>query len=264
LNRLQKDLEGANIKLASVMSGINGKSSRKVLDGIIEGKTDEMSIREMVDHSVLHKVPAIMEAIDGVVSPIQKKLLRAIISHIDDMTQRIKDMDDIIDGEMGRCERAVKELEQMPGIKQRSAETILAEIGIDMGRFATDAHLASWAGICPGNNQSAGRRKSGKTNKGNKTLKVTLVQCARAAVKKKDSFFHAQYERLAVRRGKNRAIVAVAHSMLIAIYHILKRGVPYKDLGSEYYCQFNTERKIQSYLKKLSAPGWQPPVPAAN
>lgn len=264
INRLQKELEGANIKLSSVMSNINGKTSRKVLEGVIAGKTDEESIREMVDHRVLHKVPEIMEAIDGVVSAVQKKLLKAIISHIDDMTQRIKEMDDIIDDEMHRYDEAIRELEKVPGIAEQSARTILAEIGLDMSRFATAAHLASWAGLCPGNNESAGKRKSGRTNKGNNTLKVTLVQCARSAVKKKDTFFRAQYERLTVRRGANRAAVAVAHSMLIAIYHMLKNGVPYKDLGADYYHQFNTDRKIQSYLDKLNALGWQPSVTAVS
>jgi transposase len=264
INRLQKELEGANIKLSSVMSSINGKTSRKILDGIIAGKTDEESIREMVDQKVLHKVPEIMEAIDGVVSSVQKKLLKAIISHIDDMTQRIKEMDDIIDGEMHRYDEAIKELEKVPGIGKQSAKTILAEIGLDMRRFMTAAHLASWAGLCPGNNESAGKRKSGRTNKGNSTLKVTLVQCARAAVNKKDTFFRAQYERLTVRRGANRAVVAVAHSMLIAIYHILKDGVPYKDLGADYYHQFNKDQKIQACLNKLNALGWQPTVTAVG
>ncbi len=264
INRLQKELEGANIKLSSVMSSINGKTSRKILDGIIAGKTDEESIREMVDQKVLHKVPEIMAAIDGVVSSVQKKLLKAIISHIDDMTHRIKEMDDIIDGEMHRYDEAIKELEKVPGIGKQSAKTILAEIGLDMRRFMTAAHLASWAGLCPGNNESAGKRKSGRTNKGNSTLKVTLVQCARAAVNKKDTFFRAQYERLTVRRGANRAVVAVAHSMLIAIYHILKDGVPYKDLGADYYHQFNKDQKIQACLNKLNALGWRPTVTAVG
>jgi transposase len=180
------------------------------------------------------------------------------------MTQRIKDMDDLIDGEMHRFDEAIAELDKIPGIGEQSAQTIIAEIGVDMSRFPTAAHLASWAGLSPGNNESAGKRKSGRTCKGNPTLKVTMIQCARAAVREKDTFFRAQYDRLTVKRGANRAAVAVAHSMLIAIYYVLKRGVSYKDLGADYYHQFNTEKKIQACLNKLKALGWEPTVTVAG
>ena len=129
-----------------------------------------------------------------------------------------------------------------------------------MGRFPTDAHLASWAGLCPGNNESAKKRRSGKTTKGNKLLRTTLVVCAHAAVKVKSSYFYAQFKRISAHRGKKRAYVAVAHSMLIAIYHILKDGIEFEDLGSEYYNQFNKERKINAYLKKLKNLGWELPT----
>lgn len=129
-----------------------------------------------------------------------------------------------------------------------------------MSRFPTDAHLSSWAGLCPGNNESAGKRKSGKTRKGNALLRTTLVVCAHSAVKHKRSYFSAQFQRISTHRGKKRAYVAVAHSMLIAIYHILKDGIPFHDLGANYYNQFNKERKINAYLKKLKALGWDAPV----
>jgi transposase len=145
-------------------------------------------------------------------------------------------------------------IDAIPGIGQNSAQQIVAEIGHDMSRFPTAAHLCNWAGICPGNNVSAGKTKNGKTNHANKTLKTTLVQCAQAAKKNKNSFFCAQYKRLVVRRGKNRATVAVAHSMLIAIYHVLK-GNEFSDLGSEYYTQFNRNKKINSHLQQLSKLG---------
>lgn len=191
INRMQKMLEGANIKLSSVVSNINGKSSRNILEGLIQGHTDEAYLLKAVDHSMLHKMPQIIEAIDGVVTPVQKKLIKAVIYHIDDMTLRIKEMDDIIDDEMKKYEECIKEIEKMPGLGRQSAQTILAEIGIDMSRFPSAAHIASWAGLCPGNNESAGKRKSGRTTKGNETLKTTLIQCARAAVRKKDTFFRA-------------------------------------------------------------------------
>jgi transposase len=210
-----------------------------------------------------NKKAEILQAMQGVVSKVQKKLILAILDHIDDMTRRINDIDNIINGEMKAYEEAIKALDEIPGVGERAAQVILAEIGLDMSRFPTAAHLASWAGVSPGNNESAGKRKSGRTCKGNKTLKTTLVQCARAAVKKKGSFFKAQYERITVRRGANRAALAVAHSMLIAIWNMLKRKQPYIDLGSNFYNQFNPEKKINSYLKKLAELGWQPPIPTA-
>ena len=146
-------------------------------------------------------------------------------------------------------------LQTIPGIGQISAQQIIAEIGHDMSRFPTAAHLCNWAGICPGNNKSAGRQKSGRINYANKTLKATLVQCAQAVKKNKKSFFSAQYQRLVVRRGNNWATVAVAHSLLIAIYHVVLQGAEFRDLGSTYYTRFNREKEINSYLKQLEKLG---------
>lgn len=151
-------------------------------------------------------------------------------------------------------------IKEVTGIGTTSAQAIIAVIGTDMNRFPTDAHLSSWAGLCPGNNESAGKRKSGKTRKGNALLRSMLVVCAHSAVKCKNSYFYAQFQRIRTHRGNKRAYVAVAHSMLIAIYHILKDGVAFKDLGADYYNQFNKERKINSYLKKLKALGWEIPI----
>ena len=159
---------------------------------------------------------------------------------------------------MDEYEAAIAALCDIPGIARRSAEVILAEIGLDMSRFPSAAHLCSWAGVCPGNCHSAGRGKHGKTTKGNKPLKTILTQCAKSARSVKGSYFSAQYQRIAARRGKNRATLAVAHSMLIAIYHMLKNSVPFRDLGSDYYDSFNRDRKIHSYLKRLKALGWEP------
>ena len=144
----------------------------------------------------------------------------------------------------------------MPGIGKRTSEIILAEIGQDMSRFPTAGHIASWAGLCPGNNESAGKRRSGKTRKGNKILKSTLVECAQSAVQHKNSFFYAQYQRISMRRGKKRALLAVAHSMLIAIYHMLKEDIEYNELGADFYNKFNREKKANSYLKKLKELGY--------
>lgn len=258
INRLQKMLEGANIKLASFASNINGKSSRNVLDALLAGKKlDEEQLKELLHGSMHKKIPEIMAAIDGILTPMQKQLIRNIIDHIDDMSKRIEDMDDLLNDHLQDYQQAIKRLDEIPGIGRQSAETILSETGLDMSRFPTEAHLSSWAGLAPGNNESAGKQKNGRTTRGNKTLKTTLVQCAKTASKKEGSYFHAQYQRLVVRRGKNRATVAVAHSMLIAIYHMLKNNEGFKDLGESYYMQFNREGKINAYLKKLKELGWK-------
>jgi len=148
-------------------------------------------------------------------------------------------------------------IKPISGIADASARAIIAVIGTDMGRFPTDGHIPLWAGLCPGNNESAGKKHSGKTRKGNQLLRTTLVVCAHSAAKVKGSYFHAQFQRISAHRGKKRAGVAVAHSLLIAIYHLLKDEVEFKDLGAEYYNQFNKERKIKAYLKKLKALGWE-------
>ena len=206
LNRLQKMLEGANIKLSGTVSDINGKSARSILENL----NDE---------------------IDNFMKPEEKQASQAI--------------------------------QDITGIGNTSAQTIISVIGTDMTRFPTDRHISSWAGLCPGNNESTGKRKSGKTRKGNSLLRTTLITCAHSAVRNKKSYFYAQFMRISAHRNPKRAYVAVAHSMLIAIYHILNEGVVFKDLGTDYYNQFNKERKINAYLKKLKALGWEAPVVAA-
>jgi len=261
--RLQKILEGANIKLDSVVSNINGKSARNLLDAIIADESlSEDEVSQMISVRMHSKLEQIMQSIDGITTPLQRKLIAQIMDHIDDMTKRIADMDDMIKGYMEEYETAISAIDELPGIAQRSAEVIIAEIGTDMSRFPSAAHLCSWAGVSPGNHQSAGKRKHGRTTKGNKTLKTILTQCAKAASHCKASYFSAQYQRLAARRGKSRATVAVAHSMLIAIFHVLKYGVAFKDLGSDYYDSYNKEHKIKGYLKRLVALGWTVPEPA--
>lgn len=262
LNRLEKTLQGGNIKLSSYISNINGKSGRSIIEKMIESEVTSENIDGLLHHSLLVKREELLLATDGALSNTQKILTKAMLNHIDDMTKRIAELDQIIDDEMGMFNDDLKKVQEIPGIGRRSAEVILAELGNDMSPFPTSSHLASWAGLCPGNNESAGKRKHGKTTKGNKALKTTLIQCAKAAKQNKKSFFYAQYQRLVVRRGANRATVAVAHSILIAIFHMLKNKTHFNDLGSDYYNKFNTESKANYYIKKLKELGVMMPDPS--
>lgn len=269
LNRLQKILEGANIKLLGTISNINGVSGRNLLNALISGekfdlaKLTEMRREKLIAYNLKASDEQLVDDLNGILTPLQRRMMQVMLTHIDELASHIKELDDNIDRHMKDDEKiAAARIQEITGIGNTSAETIISVIGTDMSRFPTDAHLSSWAGLCPGNNESAGKRKSGKTRKGNALLRATLVVCAHSAVKHKQSYFSAQFQRISAHRGKKRAYVAVAHSMLIAIYHILKDGVPFHDLGADYYNQFNKERKINAYLKKLKALGWEVPVAA--
>ena len=270
LNRLQKMLEGANIKLSGTVSDINGMSARNILEYILTGepideaKYDEMYEKKLIAHHLKASKEQIIDDLNGVMTPLQRRMMRELLSHLDELNVHIKNLDDEIDNFMKPEEKqASNMIQDIPGIGNTSAQAVISVIGTDMSRFATDAHISSWAGLCPGNNESAGKRRSGRTRKGNDLLRTTLITCAHSAVKNKQSYFHAQFARISAHRGKKRAYVAVAHSMLVAIYHILKDGVVFKDLGADYYNQFNKERKINAYLKKLKMLGWEAPVVAA-
>lgn len=258
LNRLQKVLEGANIKLGSVVKDIQGKSARRLLERLAAGEPmdDCGEISRLLHSSLLPRLDEIMASLDGIITPLQRELLARILDHISDLDRRIHELDQMAETYMSELQPDIAELCRMPGIGQRSAEVILAEIGADMSRFPSEVHLSSWAGVCPGNHKSAGKRYHGRTRNGNKALKSMLVQCAKSASRSKDSYFSAQYQRIAARRGKNRAAMAVAHFMLVAIYHILKDKVPFRDLGPDYFDAFHREHKIRSYLKRLQALGW--------
>lgn len=269
LNRLQKMLEGANIKLSGTVSDINGKSARSILEYLLTGafidskKYDEMYEQRVIAHNLKASKEQIIDDLNGVMTPLQRRMMKELLAHLDELNVHIKNLDDEIDNFMKPEEKgAVSVIEEVTGIGHTGAQAIVSVIGTDMSRFPTDGHISSWAGLCPGNNESARKQKSGKTRKGNTLLRSTLVTCAHAAIRNKKSYFYAQFMRISAHRGKKRAYVAVAHSMLVAIYHILKDGVVFKDLGADYYSQFNRERKINAYLKKLKALGWKEPVVA--
>lgn len=270
LNRLQKMLEGANIKISGTITDINGKSARNILEHILSGKQidsaeyDILYEKKVIAHNLKASKEQIIDDLNGVMSDIQRKMMRLLLKHLDELNAIIKELDDDIDSFMKPQEKqAAKVIQDIPGIANTSAQAIISVLCTDMERFPSDRHLASWAGLCPGHNESAKKRKSGKTRKGNALLRETLVICAHSAVRNKKSYFYAQFMRISAHRGKKRAYVAIAHTILIAIYHILKEGVTFKDLGADYYHQFNKERKINAYLKKLKALGWEAPVVAA-
>jgi transposase len=256
INRLQKFLEGANVKLGSWVSSIEGKSATELLELVI-GKPD-FTVSDVSDR--MHgRMKATAEelflSLEGSITDSQREFFSHVMAVIREQTAQIEKTDAMIQNSLSEnYKAAVEALDIIPGIGKVSAEQIVAETGIDMGRFRNQHSLCNWAGVCPGNNESAGKRKSGKTPHGNKTLKSTLTQCAKSAKKNKKSFFSAQYSRLVSHRGKNRATMAVAHSILIAVYFVLS-GYDFKDLGADYYTQFNREKKINSHVKQLSKLG---------
>ena len=257
LNRMQKVMEGGNIKLSGTLSDIKGKTASNLIKCVVSGETidsekyDQMYQEGLIAHNIKASKEQIIADMNGVFSDMQKALLKKMQERIDREIQDIKDLDVIIDEAMTTEEKqACTMIQDIPGIGEVSSKLIISVLGTDVSRFPDDNHISSWAGLCPGNNQSAGKRRSSKTTKGNNLLRSTLVICAHSAVKDKSTFYHAQYERIRKRRGNKRAIVAVAHSMLIAIYHMLKYGEGYKELGSDYYYRY-VDRKAQ--LQNISA-----------
>jgi transposase len=214
VSRIQKVLEGANIKLSSVVSNVLGKSGRAMIEALITGETDPGILSELAKHKLKSKKEDLKRALNGLVGHHQKLMLSAQLRHIDYLDEEIGRLDEEIKKRMLPFEEDLALLDTIPGIARRTAETIVAEIGVDMDQFPSAAHLCSWAGLCPGQNESAGKRLSGKTRKGNKKLRSTLVEAARAAARTKETYLSSQYHRIAARRGSNRAAVAVAHTIL--------------------------------------------------
>ena len=258
LNRQQKLLEGGNFKISGTISNINGMSGETLMQYIISGEIfDEQAYaKELKAKRISKRLKAspqeLVRDMEGCFTPAQSRLLATVVRHTHDLDRLIEDLDRQIEKLLqDEQEEAIELIKGIPGISDRSAQVIVSAIGTDMSRFPTDKHLCSWAGLCPGNHESAGKRKNGRTNKGNKSLKSTLVVCAHSAVMVKDSYFGAMYRRISRRRGKKKAIVAVAHAMLKTIFHMLKNHDPYHDLGADFYERQEKEGKIKSCLKKL-------------
>lgn len=256
LNRIQAVLEGANIKLCSVISDISGKSGIAILHALIDGKTDAQYLSTLVYGKLKEKIPQLQKALRGSVGVHQMQMLHLQMQHIDFLTNAISEMDEDIKKKTTDCEEYLVLLDEIPGIGRRSAERIIAETGVIMTQFSNADHFASWAGLVPGCNESAGKKKSSRIRKGNLFLKSTLVECAHSAIRHKESYFYAKYCKIAARRGGKRAIVAIAHSMALAIYHILLNKEHFADLGSEYYNTLNAEKIKQRNIQSLEKLGF--------
>ncbi len=256
INRIQKVLEGGNIKLSSVASDVVGVSGRAMLEAMINGVSDPQVLAEM--KGILRKKKASLEqSLWGIMGEHQRKVLAVHLRHLDYLDGEITRLDEDIEHRMDRFKELIENLDEIKGIDVRGAQEVIAEIGVDMSHFATDDHIASWAGLCPGNNQSGGKRGKGKTRNGNPWLRSTLVQAARGAARSKGNYLSAQYHRLAGRRGDKRAILAVAHSILIIIYNMLKHGTKYQDLGALYFDERDKKHVLSRFVKRIEALGYK-------
>lgn len=254
VNRLQKTLEGANIKLGDVATDIMGLSSRQMLAALAGGETDAAAMAQLAQGRLRDKVPALERALAGRIGPHQRFLLARQLAHIDFLEAAIAAVSTEIAARLRPWEVELERLATIPGVGQRTAEVLLAEIGPDMSRFPTPAHLASWAGMCPGNDESAGKRRSGKTRKGSPWLRSALIEAARAAGRSKGTYLAAQYHRLAARRGTKRAAVAVGHTILVIVHHLLSADDVYHDLGDRYFDERDrhaVERRLVARLEGL-------------
>jgi transposase len=257
INRVQKVLETANIKLASVATDVLGKSGRDMLDAIIKGEQDPETLAELARGRLRAKLPDLTLALEGRVQPHQRYLLQRLLVHIDFLDQSIDSVQREIDEQLTPFQNEVTLIQSLPITLQAGAATVIAEIGVDMSCFPSAEHLASWAGLCPGNYESAGKRKSGKTTKGNPYLREVLCEMAWILSRMKDNYLSAFYHRIARRRGGKQAIIAVAHKLLVIIYHMLKDNKPYQDRGADHFDQLDAARIERRAIQRLEQLGYR-------
>jgi transposase len=256
--RMEKLLDDAGVKLTVVATDIFGKSGRAILDAMVDGQRDGAVLAELALGRMRTKIPALTQALTGHFTDHHAFLTRTICTHADTLTAMIGELDTRIAAEITPYRRHVDLLDSIPGINTRAAEAIIAEVGVDMNQFTSSTRLASWAGICPGNNKTAGKNKPGHIRPGNRWLKAALGTAALAAIRKKDSYLGAQFRRIAARRGNKRAQTAVAHSLLTAIYHVLHDKTTYHDLGGDYFLhRDNPDRQRRRAITQLHRLGYQ-------
>jgi transposase len=255
-NRLQKILESANIKVGTVATDLLGVSGRAMLEALIADEQTPEQMANLARGRMRSRIPALRQALEGRVTAHHRFLLRQMLVHIDFLDQAIAQVQAQLDQHLAPYHEAMELLQTIPGISALSAAAILAEIGVDMTCFPSAKHLASWAGVCPGNKQSGGRRLQAGTSPGNRWLRGVLGEVAWAISRTKENYLVAQYQRMARRRGKYKAIIAVAHTVLTIIYHLLSDQQPYSDLGADYFDKLETARLERHHVRRLEQLGY--------
>ena len=256
-NRVHKALEDAGVKLATVASDILGVSGRAMLEALAQGTTDPVVLADLARGRLRGKLPALRAALAGRFRTHHAFLVGQLLSHLDYLDEAIATLSGEIEARLGPFSEQLNRLDSIPGINRRTAEVIIAEIGVDMGVFPTAAHLASWAALCPGNNESGGKHKSGKTRKGNRWLRTALVEAAAGASRAKDSALQARFRRILRHRGPKKAVIALAHALLRIAYHVLAQGTTYRELGGDYYDRRHSQRLARRAIRLLEGQGYR-------
>jgi transposase len=255
VNRLHKVLEDANIKLASVATDILGVSGRAMLKALIEGQENPVQLADFARRQLRGKIPELEKALQGHLTEHHRFMLRLLWKQLAQQEELIAELESKIEEQTRPFGDEVERLDAVPGVDQRVAQVMLAEVGSNMQPFPTHQHLASWAGMCPGNEESAGKRRRRRITPGNRWLKRTLAQAAWAASHTKNAFMASQYRRWAGRRGKKRALIAVGHSILVIFYHLLKSRTSYADLGGDFFDRLEPQRPTRYYVRRLESLG---------
>ena len=256
VNRVHKTLEDANIKLGCVASDVVGVSGRAMLRALLEGRSSPQQMAQRAHPKMREKIPVLARALEGRVTDHHRFLLTELLDQMDDLDRRIERFNARIGELCLPFAKAIEALDAIPGLDVRGAQNVIAEIGTDMSRFPTAGHLASWAGMCPGNNKTGGKSRGGQTTQGSRWLRTTLIQAAVAAKQTKKSYFRAQYNRLVRRRGKKKSQKAVAHSLLVTIWHLFSTGRPYADLGVDYFDKLDEARIVRANIRRLEHLGY--------
>lgn len=256
VNEVRRTLESTNIKLGNVVSDITGVSATEMLASILAGQTDPAELAELARGRMQQKKALLQKALEGKVEEHHRLILSQLIADIASYDEQVAEVTEMIAARLHQDRELLDRLDQIPGVNQRVAQVIAAEVGTNVGRFPTDRHLMSWAGVCPGNNQSGGRRRRSRIKAGNRSLRSALIEAANAAAKKKNCYLQVMYRRLASRRGKKRALVAVARTILQSAYFMIKDGVAYQDLGADYFDRRDPEGLARYLVRRIEKLGF--------